>query len=576
MKTQIAALQSRIGDVTAAATPEDLVMLAKAIESVSGQATVFDILDAGTEAGEEALALIDTAKKSALAEIVKASGITDALKAEHAALRSDVDGLLDRTDLTSLPLPPGGTVLPDPAQGVYVLTPADHTGASVILPDYAAGTGALKSHLLVNNADMAIRVLDAAGHALGTVPARGFSLAFAVESAGVWSWRVSQSEPGSQSLIIDSPLLLLDNAATTYLSALAMNGGFLATWLTGSTINACFLRWEGNALKPDPVRRFPGFPGDGFQAVKLTETSALLAWRYTSEKAIKAAVLALGEDGSWSLGSPVVVHTMTTTSFGYFSVAMESGSSGLFIVGDQDTASPANYFAAAQRITVTGNAIAKTGSLFKIETGTSANGYSNAPYIDRYAVDFRNGKALYFGAQTGASTPYRYLLSYLKADASTPTLITQQNITLGISAPNGSRLVRFLRDDLALACWYNDSSLFWRLLRLEGTGVTQLGFGSSRIYGTSVSHNVSRLQLFVLSENTVAAIIAGTDAQYPKIIFGTVLVDNADMNWSEWTELPFITKYSGYITGAYDAAKKTFAIVEHNGSTAPLMLTVKL
>ena len=49
LKTQIAAIQSRLNTVAETATPEDLVMLAKAVEAVGGQATVFDIITTGEE-----------------------------------------------------------------------------------------------------------------------------------------------------------------------------------------------------------------------------------------------------------------------------------------------------------------------------------------------------------------------------------------------------------------------------------------------------------------------------------------------------------------------------------------------
>lgn len=253
MKTQIAAIQARMASVTDAATPEDLVMLAKAVEAVGGQATVFDVLEAGAEAGEQALALIEAAKNSALTEIVKAVGITDELKAEHVALRADMAGLFDRTDLTPLVLPPGGAVLPDPARGVYALTPTDYTASSVTLPDYADGSVALKSHLLLNGGDVPVRVFDASGNAVGTIPARGASVVFAVESGGVWSWLATRSAPGSQSLIIDTPLILLDNKGVDFLELRAMNGGFLACWTKNYIPSACFLKWAAGTLVPGPI-----------------------------------------------------------------------------------------------------------------------------------------------------------------------------------------------------------------------------------------------------------------------------------------------------------------------------------
>ena len=47
LHAQIEAIQARINTVAPNATPEDLVMLAKAIEAIAGQATVIDVVAAG-------------------------------------------------------------------------------------------------------------------------------------------------------------------------------------------------------------------------------------------------------------------------------------------------------------------------------------------------------------------------------------------------------------------------------------------------------------------------------------------------------------------------------------------------
>ncbi len=47
LQAQIDAIQTRIDTLAPSATPEDIVMLAKAVEAVGGQATVFDVIDTG-------------------------------------------------------------------------------------------------------------------------------------------------------------------------------------------------------------------------------------------------------------------------------------------------------------------------------------------------------------------------------------------------------------------------------------------------------------------------------------------------------------------------------------------------
>lgn len=99
LQTQIAAIQARIDTLAPTATPEDVVMLAKAVEAVAGQTTVFDLqayaqtlaqgLDAqiatatqGVEsAATQNLLDIEAAKQDALG-VINASPLT--LAAVHA------------------------------------------------------------------------------------------------------------------------------------------------------------------------------------------------------------------------------------------------------------------------------------------------------------------------------------------------------------------------------------------------------------------------------------------------------------------------------------------------------------
>lgn len=70
LQTQISAIKARIDAVAASATPEDIVMLAKAIEAIGGQATVFDVM----AAGDDQIALIGDAISSQLSAASSAIG----------------------------------------------------------------------------------------------------------------------------------------------------------------------------------------------------------------------------------------------------------------------------------------------------------------------------------------------------------------------------------------------------------------------------------------------------------------------------------------------------------------------
>ena len=65
LQNQIEAIQARIDAIMPEASPEDVVMLAKAVEAVGGQATVFDVIETGETEKAEVVALAD-AKKAEL------------------------------------------------------------------------------------------------------------------------------------------------------------------------------------------------------------------------------------------------------------------------------------------------------------------------------------------------------------------------------------------------------------------------------------------------------------------------------------------------------------------------------
>ncbi len=90
LQTQIAAIKARIDTVAATATPEDIVMLAKAVEAIAGQVTVFDVMAAGEERLAEVEAGISTASAAAQAEIDSklSTAVSELDAAKTAALAS--------------------------------------------------------------------------------------------------------------------------------------------------------------------------------------------------------------------------------------------------------------------------------------------------------------------------------------------------------------------------------------------------------------------------------------------------------------------------------------------------------
>jgi hypothetical protein len=93
LQTQIAAIQARIDTLASTATPEDVVMLAKAIEAVAGQATVFDLKAYAQTLAEGLDAQIATATQG-----VETAATQNLLELEAA--KQDALGVINASPLT--------------------------------------------------------------------------------------------------------------------------------------------------------------------------------------------------------------------------------------------------------------------------------------------------------------------------------------------------------------------------------------------------------------------------------------------------------------------------------------------
>ncbi len=84
LQNQIAAIQSAITNLAPTATPEDVVMLAKAVQAIAGQTTVFDLQTFAQSLGD-GLDAQATAKLQAMANTV-AQNVAAVTSAKDAAL----------------------------------------------------------------------------------------------------------------------------------------------------------------------------------------------------------------------------------------------------------------------------------------------------------------------------------------------------------------------------------------------------------------------------------------------------------------------------------------------------------
>lgn len=126
LKTQVAAIQSRLNTVAETATPEDLVMLAKAVEAIGGQATIFDVIEAG-EGQQTALADTAATQKADIlnAAAEKIKNINEVADIRYAQFEQTLEAI-------------GGFVAPT----------AEAPGKAGLVPSPAAGT---ERHELTSN-----------------------------------------------------------------------------------------------------------------------------------------------------------------------------------------------------------------------------------------------------------------------------------------------------------------------------------------------------------------------------------------------------------------------------------------
>lgn len=208
LQAQIDALQLRINTLAPSATPEDIVMLAKAVEAVGGQATVFDVIGTGEIKKAELIATAQTKSAEVLATgdsqidrvtttgdiqvaRVATSGDTQVTRvvAEGSAQVSILQGYSPHGTAT-LALATGQVQALSLAQGKHFKVTAAGLGAAIQLPDATQMMpGRDRFSVGVPTGSRPVGVLDAAGQVLGQIEfgdTLTFHLLDNASPAGVW------------------------------------------------------------------------------------------------------------------------------------------------------------------------------------------------------------------------------------------------------------------------------------------------------------------------------------------------------------------------------------------------------
>ena len=151
LQVQVDAIQSRIEALAPSATPEDVVMLAKAVEAIGAQATVFDVLVYGDQKKtelealasqqqsglttlahqkESSLTALATAKESSLSHLAaaKETGLTQLADSKAQTLAAFAESTLE--DLASLGAVDYGPLVV--TSTAYTLQPTDPQNIAVV------------------------------------------------------------------------------------------------------------------------------------------------------------------------------------------------------------------------------------------------------------------------------------------------------------------------------------------------------------------------------------------------------------------------------------------------------------
>lgn len=567
LKTQIRAIQARMDAVAPDASPEDIVMLAKAVEAVGGRATVFDVLEAGENAAASALADIGEAGRAALDEVHAAGGVTDAVLDSIAAISG-------RIDAAHFALTKSANPLPDKVKGVYVLTADNSAYASVSLPAYAGDAAELRNYTLLNDSAFVLSVQDSAGGHVGAVQPHGSCFAFVTEDAeGGWRWKVTRGDEGGANVLFDQSLIVLDGLPAQYMQILPMPDGFVVCWTYSGTFKLACLQWQEGKLVQSEIfsRQYTGIAS--FSVARAASYSLVLAWEH-SRCNVSAALISLssGATVSVSFGEEVAVYTSSSSALTDCVVSMFSDTKG-FIAGRHQSSS-ATYNHYVYSVTISGTTLT-VGSYISM----SSDNYQSQLSIQ--SMDTRpDGMGVLMDSPYASAYASVYLASF-KANGTSSPMVTER-IAYGFADMGSNRysqMVRFLKNDLILCCWWNNNKLHWRLVSMNTAGnITMGSFGMVDIPDVyfSASRNVY-MQLLVLSEDRVALVVTGNANAFPRVLFGAVNAAGTDISWGSLVDLPFSVKNNTpTICACHDSTRNALLVGENISGTSPFALAAKL
>lgn len=574
LKNQVEAIQSQIDTLAPSASAEDVVMLAKAVEAVGGQATLFDVMETGEIAKGEILTAIDNARTQAIDDVLEAGGFTQSVQDEISGIRDDMLAHFDQLLPEEISLGDDPYILPSSTSGTYIISVPNQENHDMTIPDFTGENDKRRTYLFINNSHIPVYAKNNDGDVIGIIPAQGFSFAYVISiGESLWEWNVTNSDPNMKNLILDSPWLLLDSNVINFLDVCPVQQGFVAAWVVGYTLTTCLLRWEENHLVAYPPATVDvGDNGNCYFLVmdRVSENRVIVVYNAnpSGTYSVCARVVDVFADGVISYGPECVLQDIASSGY-QLAIRMTSSTSGF--IAQVDSAS-STYYCYGFRISISGDTVSSSSQL-NIVSGASE---SQLRYFTADSVDCLGSKALFMSPAYGTGGAYKKVF-YIN-NTSTPTQIANVDYSPVVGVVNNTQAIRFIDGSLALACWVGpEKSIFWRLIDLTVDSMTMGNWGT---LGDAIApyqaNNKPTLRLVVVSQNTVALFIAGSTEFYSKVVFGTVSEDRQTMTWGEWAELPSGIKFNSYIGAAYHPDRNALVFVAGSNQVTPVALTIKM
>lgn len=560
LRTQIRAMQSRIDSVAATATPEDIVMLAKGMEAVAGQATVFDILEAGEEAAAKALDAIEKARDDALDAVAEAGDFAEQLNQSVALLKS-------RNRVVSVSIPIQGIQISDATTGYIRAVAEDKTGALILpelTPEWLADDSNMQVLTICNDGNRAISAIDSEGQEVCAIPDGMYALVFVVDDGDTHKWRGTRLGSTGVDIVTDQEATFLDSADASTIS-IAPTFDPVACW-NGTVPRVCRFQWIDGVLVPVQTLTVTT-TGSEARIVAYDDQHALMVTR--NSNTFYGVMLTVGEVGAdgltagtsrqlFSMPSGYSYNNWTLLPNGVVYTATDSPT----IVCHLRTIS---YNAGEDRFSVGGNS-----GLFS----RNSSQYNYAGYLGKKSAATIGSRTLVLESNRNAMYPGHL---WVNSGGNTPW----GSDVLSASFGSNCQGIFEVNDTTFLILWTGSASvgLYWRLGKLNGSTPIMGNYGQLIPAEYTYFDTADWFGASVIDNGRKVAIVTGGGAGKRAMLFIGALSENAD-TFTQWFDpifLPIGTPANNpVIDMMHDKGRNVLYIVRTATGIAPHILPVKL